>query len=107
MASLAGKLGLVACGVVIAGATVVWFIEETVGVVKRVKTVYEFSYQGKPALVREEDRLIGKDTHYILLNGRDRFDEGTLITDDGKKIVITDYGRFRLYEQKESWERIK
>ncbi len=63
--------------------------------IKKEKEVYSFNYRGKKAVVKAQDyRLSTKehDNYFILIDGKDRVDNGELIMDDNNIISVNSQG---------------
>jgi hypothetical protein len=59
--------------------------------IRGTKTLYSFTYRGKPAIIEEEDRIWAKDPVYIKLSDGEIINSGKLISDDGKVISVGKY----------------
>ena len=67
--------------------------------VRGQKDIYSFEYRGQPAAIVEQDVRWGPNVMFIRLREGERFEKGTLLTDDGKKISINEnifYGRYSI-----------
>ena len=80
-----GATGLIGILVLMAAADTKFFG------VRGVKTLYSFTYHGKPASLQEEDRIWARDPVYIKLNDNEIIASGRIVSDDGKVISVGNY----------------
>ena len=85
------KLALKVGGIftTVAGIVAVTVISAVGGLGSRgIKDEYTFQYNRRPAIVQHEGRILSRDNYWILINGKDRITNGTLISDEGKEISV-------------------
>ena len=61
-----------------------------------VVDLYRFQYNGKPAAVQQDNRILSDDKYWILVSGGGKIYDGTLVGDDKKRVSIG--ARGNLYE---------
>lgn len=64
-----------------------------------IRDLYNFNYQrGKTALVQKDDRILGFDKYWILLDGGIKMTEGKVVSDEGEIISVDKVG-YRIFNQ--------
>ena len=92
MASL-GKIGkgALATGIVavVGGAITLFagFVGDLWGS-RGVNDLYKFQYQGKPAIVQHDNRILASDTYWIRVGEGDKITYGRLTSDEGKEVYV-------------------
>jgi len=59
---------------------------------KKTTEIYTFQYQGKPASLQKEDKVLGLSRYYIMLNKKEKL-TGKIVSDDGKLIETVEGAR--------------